>query len=404
VLSLLSLSLTAVVVVMLVLQVALVSYLLVLTVTALVTHSPEVPAATRTRRFAVLVPAHNEEGVIARVLTSLNALDYRTDCVDICVVADNCDDATAPIARALGAHVYERSSEAERAKGFALRWLIQQLADSGQTYDAFVVVDADSVLAPNFLRCMNARLEAGAQAVQAYYAVLNPRQSPIAGLRYAALAAVHYLRPLGRSRFGLSAGLKGNGMCFSADILERFAWSWFTLAEDVEFHLALVAEGIRVDFAPETWVKADMPVTLQQASSQNARWERGRLQLMRQHVPRLLWDGLRHRSWLQIDAAAEQLIPPLSVPFAIGASTSGVGLLLGSVALAAIAAACLVGYVVYLVAALALVRAPLRVYLTLGVAPVYIAWKVGVYARSLLGERSTAWVRTARTPTSATPS
>jgi 1,2-diacylglycerol 3-beta-glucosyltransferase len=403
-LSILSLALTAVVVVLLALQVALVLYLLLLTVTALVARTPAVPAATRIRRFAMLVPAHNEEGVIARVVTSLKALDYPADHVDICVVADNCDDATACIARRLGAHVFERASDTERAKGFALRWLIKQLAEAGRVYDGFVIVDADSVLAPNFLTCMNARLEAGALAVQAYYAVLNPRQSTIAGLRYAALAAVHYLRPLGRSRFGLSAGLKGNGMCFSADILTRFAWRWFTLAEDVEFHLALVGEGIRVEFAPETWVKADMPVTLQQATSQNARWERGRLQLVRQQVPRLLWDGLRRRSWLQIDAAAEQLIPPLSVPFAISASALGAAMLLGNLALTVIAAGCLVGYVVYLLSALALVRAPLRAYLTLGTAPVYIAWKVGLYARSLLGERSTAWVRTARTPTSVTPS
>ncbi|WP_348235518.1 glycosyltransferase, partial [Salmonella enterica] len=81
------------------------------------------------------------------------------------------------------------------------------------------------------------------------------------------------------------------------------------LAEDVEFHLSLVRAGLRVDFAPETTVLADMPVTLAQAASQNQRWERGRLQLVRSHVPRLVVDGVRLRSWLRLDAAIEQLIP-----------------------------------------------------------------------------------------------
>src|SRR5207302_10119104 len=101
---------------------------------------------------------------------------------------------------------------------------------------------------------------------------------------------------LGRAALGLSCGLKGNGMCFSAELLERFSWRWHTLAEDVEFHLALVLDGLRVEFAPETSVLADMPVTLAQARSQNHRWERGRLQLLREQGPRLLVEGFRRRS------------------------------------------------------------------------------------------------------------
>jgi cellulose synthase/poly-beta-1,6-N-acetylglucosamine synthase-like glycosyltransferase len=384
-------------------QVLLAGYLLFLTGAALITRPRALRPALRSRRFAILVPAHNEEGVIERLLTSLGRLDYPTDCVEICVVADNCADATASIARAYGARVYERFDLSEQAKGYALRWLIQQLRAEGRTYDAFVVVDADSVLDVSFLRCMNARLEGGAQVIQAYYSVLNPGHSSVAGLRYAALAAVHFVRPLGRSRFALSAGLKGNGMCFTSAILERFAWVWYTLAEDVEFHLALVAEGVRVEFAPETWVKADMPVTFDQAASQNERWERGRLQLMRQRVPRLMWAGLRRRSWPQVDAAIEQVIPPMSVPFALAGLVIPAALLLGSPWLAIVAAGCLGVYMLHLVTALVLVGAPRGIYLALGMAPVYIIWKLGLYARSLLGERGTVWVRTARTPTGATP-
>jgi 1,2-diacylglycerol 3-beta-glucosyltransferase len=393
--------------------VLLAAYLMFLTLAAALARKSPPMAGPGQRRFAILVPAHNEEVVIGRLLRSLSAVDYpsprdttlrtrelsRQGCgqhFDVCVVADNCDDATAEIARGHGADVYERFTEDERAKGFALRWLLEQLRAERRVYDAFVVLDADTVVNADLLRRLDARLEAGSQVIQVYYTVLNARASAVAGLRFAALAALHYLRPLGRSALGLSSGLKGNGMCFSAAVMERFAWSWFTLAEDVEFHLALVREGIRVDFAWETSVQADMPVTLAQARSQNARWEQGRLQLLRSQVPQLLLDGVRQRSFLKLDAAIEQLLPPLSVPVALGGLCFVLSLALGSVPAAALSGLSLVAQLAYLAAGLALVRAPFGAYLALSSAPVYVAWKFGLYAQALFASRASAWIRTAR--------
>jgi cellulose synthase/poly-beta-1,6-N-acetylglucosamine synthase-like glycosyltransferase len=377
-------------------------YLVVLTLAALWAQAaaPRAvpPAGPARRRFAVLVPAHNEELLLGRLLENLRHLDYPSDGFHVYVVADNCVDRTAALARSLGARVYERGDRMRQGKGFALRWLLERIRAAGDGYDAFVVLDADSVVAPNFLRRMDARLEAGSQVIQAYYSVLNAGASPAAGLRNAALAAVHYLRPLGRSALGLSCGLKGNGMCFAAPILQQFAWNWFTLAEDVEFHLALVRDGVRVDFAPETSVWSDMPLTLAQAASQNARWERGRLHLLRRRVPGLVVEGLRRRSPLRLDAAAEQCIPPLSVPFALGSLCLIAGIGLGAGPPTALAALDLGGQVFYLLAGLVLVRAPLSTYLALSRAPLYIVWKVGLYGQAVVSTRRPRWVRTARAP------
>ena len=184
-------------------------------------------------------------------------------------------------------------------------------------------------------------------------------------------------------------------MCFAASVLEGFEWSWYTLAEDVEFHLALVRAGIRVDFVPETTVCADMPVSLAQAQSQNERWERGRLQL-RRTVFGLIVDGLRLRSALQVDAAIEQLIPPLSVPFALAWACLLVSALLRLRIAVLLSMGALTGFLVHLLTGLIIVRAPLAAYRSLAYAPTYIAWKVLLYARSLVGGGSNPWIRRRR--------
>jgi 1,2-diacylglycerol 3-beta-glucosyltransferase len=110
----------------------------------------------------------------------------------------------------------------------------------------------------------------------------------------------------------------------------------------------------------------------------------------------LALDGLRRRSALRLDAAVEQLIPPLSVPFALGLPLLLVGLAAGAPLVALLAALSLLGQVVYLLSALLLVGAPRRAYLGLGYAPAYVAWKVGLYARALVSSERSPWIRTAR--------
>lgn len=354
------------------------------------------PAARRSRRFAVLVPAHDEEPVLGRLLDSLAALDYPPELVRVCVVADNCTDGTAALARARGALVYERRDLVRVGKGYALAWLLAELEREGQRFDAYVIVDADSALSPNFLQAMNRRLEAGARAVQAYYTVLPVRGTAAERLREAALALVHYLRPAGKAALGLSCGLKGNGMCFDRSVVERFGWPAAGLAEDVEVHLLLAAAGVRVQFAPEAVVRAEMPPTLGGARGQNLRWEAGRLTALRRQALPLLRRGLTHRDLMALDAALEQLVPPLSVPVLVAGLGLGGGALLRAPAVAGTAAALLVLLALHVLAGLVLARVPGRVYWALAMAPVYVAWKAWIYGRALAGRAERRWVRTAR--------
>jgi cellulose synthase/poly-beta-1,6-N-acetylglucosamine synthase-like glycosyltransferase len=185
-------------------------------------------------------------------------------------------------------------------------------------------------------------------------------------------------------------------MAFLAEVLEQHGWEWFTLAEDVEFHLALVAAGLRVDFVPETAVLADMPVTYAQAESQNERWERGRIEMLRDRGLGLLLDGLRQRDPVRLDAIAEQVIPPLSAPVAGAGALLVISLLLRARTAALLAGFSLGGQFAYVLTGVMLVGAPWRVYRALAYAPSYIGWKLWLYARSLAARGSSLWVRTAR--------
>src|SRR5262249_35179285 len=124
-------------------------------------------------RFAVLVPAHDEELLIRRVVGSVQAIDYPPELYTLHVIADNCTDRTAELARGMGAVVHERHDLEHRGKGYALRWLFGQLLADPASGDAFVIVDADSLVNRGFLRALDRRLRAGAVAIQAYDTVLN---------------------------------------------------------------------------------------------------------------------------------------------------------------------------------------------------------------------------------------
>lgn len=375
---------------------AIVSYLLLLTAAA--TAAPRITrlrADAPTSRFVIMVPAHNEERLLPQLLDNLSQLDYPPELYAVHVVADNCTDRTAELGRQGGAIVHERFNSELRGKGYALEWLLQRIWERGEPHDAVLILDADSVVSANFLRVMDTRLAHGERVIQGYYAVRQPEDAWSVGLRAVALTLLHYLRPQGRMVLGGSTGLKGNGMVFAAEILRAHRWS-ASLTEDIEYHMELILAGERAMFAPDAVVWAEMPASLGASQTQNERWEKGRMEMVRRYVPGLLRQALGRRSFLLFDAAVEQIIPPFSI--VTGAS---MGVMLTALALRsplglALATYIVLGQTLYVFAGLILSRAPREVYRSLIFAPAFIAWKVILYARLLLGMKPRAWVRTAR--------
>lgn len=264
----------------------------------------------RSLRFDVLVPAHDEAAVIERTVRSLVALDWPREGFRVMVIADNCTDTTAQLARDAGAWVIERSDDVRRGKGYALEFGIARSAADGVA-DAVVVVDADTVVTPNLLAACAARIEAGAEALQVRYGVLNPDDSVRTRLITIAYAAFHDVRSRARERLRASCGLRGNGMCLTHALLRRHPFQVYSLVEDLEYGILLGLAGVRVGYVDEASADAELISGGRAATTQRQRWEGGRLAVVRAYTGRLLADALRRRSWISLELAFDLLTLPL---------------------------------------------------------------------------------------------
>jgi 1,2-diacylglycerol 3-beta-glucosyltransferase len=356
------------------------------------------PASGKPVRFRLIVPAHNEEQGIADTVRSLRSIDYPSELFSVLVIADNCGDATALRARQSGAEVLERNDDKLRGKGYALLHAFERLPDD---VDAVVVIDADTLVSPNLLASFAARLTAGAHAIQADYAVRNPHQSWRTRLIAIAFGAFHIVRGRGRERLALSAGLRGNGMCFSTAILRKVAHDAFSIVEDVEYGIRLGEAGCRVHYADDAHVYGEMVSSAAAARSQRTRGEGGRQALRKAHGLRLVKRGLAQRDRVLFDLGFDLLVPPLS-QIAV-ASWGGLSVTLAAAllwgdafGLALVAwGFCAASVALYVLRGWSVSGTGLRGLRDLALAPAYIVWK------ATLGNKPSArpdapWVRTTR--------
>ncbi len=341
--------------------------------------------------LAILVPAHNEEQLLGMCLRSLaDAAAGRR--AEVVVIADNCSDRTAEIAREAGVTVLERQSETERGKNFALDFAVKLLAMRDVPPAGVAVVDADTLVSTNFVQEIRAALAKGAEAVQVHYRAPFS-EMPIGRLRRLALGLVHWSRPLGAGRMGIGTTLKGNGMGFTW-AAAKDGIGGHGITEDAAFTLSLARRGITVRFVPGAWVEGFMATDYDAARTQDDRWERGRLGLMRE-----AWSTAVSRfaagDVSTAMAAVEAGSLPLTLALAAG-TVAGVVILVGggSVVVAALPVGAIVaGASVGLVAS----RPSREDVSALVHAPRFVAYKLGVLAGIAMSRgKSPAWVRTAR--------
>jgi cellulose synthase/poly-beta-1,6-N-acetylglucosamine synthase-like glycosyltransferase len=404
---------------LLVINLALWPYLLYLLTTALAAMIPRRVPATKeapATRFLIIIPAHDEETGVAETVRSCREMDYPPELFEVCVIADNCTDETARVAREAGATVVERFDQTQKSKGYAIEYLLDQLRASGQysRLDAVVVIDADSTASPGLLRAFASRIEGGVDFLQCWYTVSNPEDSWRTRLMTYAFSLFNGVTPLGHYRLGGSAGFRGNGMGFTTRGLDRVPWKSYGLVEDMEYSWSVRIAGETIAFVPEEKVYGVMlGGGGEAAAKQRQRWEFGRREVRR----RILGPILRseHLTLLEKLACALELTIPTtmrlaafsmltlaldltavlflflqpSVPHAGSPDFVGICLLLASSLFITVT------FAIQALSPFLVFRLPWSYLGTLAYVPFYAAWKLVIARKG----RPDQWVRTAREQT-----
>lgn len=250
-------------------------------------------------RFAIVIPAHNEEKVIGNLLENIKNMDYPSHLFSCFVIADNCTDNTAAAARSWGAQVLERFNVEKKGKGYALGYFFEKLGYlKDSNYHAVVIFDADNLVDPSFLQVMNQRLLSGEEIIQSYIDSKNPNDSWVTAVFSMMFWINNRFNLLSHYNVGLSSVLMGTGMCISTAALDQVGWKTRTLTEDLEFSIQALTAGFKTTFTSQTRVYDEKPLTLLASCRQRLRWARGQLSVALHYIP-----GLFQAAWVKRDFA-----------------------------------------------------------------------------------------------------
>ncbi len=234
--------------------------------------------AKKNHKFAVMIAARNESAVISDLLGSIKMQNYPQELIDIYVIADNCTDDTAAIARNAGATVFTRFNSEQVGKGYALDYGLKSIWKEfpGKGYEAYFVFDADNVLDVNYFREMNATFDGGAKASTSYRNSKNFDSNWIsAGYGIWFLREAKFLNQA-RLTLNTSCAVSGTGFFIAADILENAGgWKWHLLTEDIEFSASSITDGIRIAYCPTAVLYDEQPTTFRDSWNQRFRWAKG---------------------------------------------------------------------------------------------------------------------------------
>jgi len=347
-------------------------------------------------RLLFLVPAHNEEGMIESCVRSLLDLRYPAEHFSVVVVADNCTDRTAELARAAGGRALERHDRALPGKPRALAWALTQLPI--HEFDSVVIIDADTVVDRGFAAALAQAAPIAGRAFQAYFDVRNPADTLLTRMA-TVLAAANYRFAYALKRHaGMNAPLLGNGMCIGTKVLAEHGWKAFTIAEDWELYALYTTQGVPIESLATAHLYAQEARSLEQSSTQRRRWTAGKLTVVWRHIGGLLASGKIGLAQ-KLDALAELTGPGPVVHLGlviVAAALTAVLRLPGTDWLLLALAASVVRPALYTVAGLTVQREPLRAVLAFAFLPLYLVWRLGAVVAALGQVGDKPWVRTAR--------
>lgn len=232
-------------------------------------------------KYLILVPAHNEEKVIGGIINNLQSMDYPKELYDFYILADNCTDRTAEIARQLGANVLESHKDgpdAPTGKPIALQKALDTLSDYAEKYDLVMFFDADNLVDANMLREVNSQfitLGEKVQVVQCYLGCKN-RKGLVALFYYMSYTITNRFFQLAKSRMGLNCVIGGTGFAMrSAYLKQRGGWTSMSLTEDFEMQIQATWEGQRIAWNHKVRIYDEKPTRFRASFRQRVRWAQG---------------------------------------------------------------------------------------------------------------------------------
>ncbi|MBE6156429.1 MAG: glycosyltransferase [Firmicutes bacterium] len=244
--------------------------------------------ATNKHKYAILIAARNEKFVIGNLLDSIKKQDYPSDLLTTFVVADNCTDNTAEIARKHGAICYERFDNEHKTKGFAMQYLLEQIEkDYGRmSFEGYFIFDADNLLNQNFITKMNDAFDSGEKIITSYRNTKNFDENWIASTY-----ALHWIRSIrcnhrARSVLRLATNIQGTGFLFASEIVKN-GWKYTSLTEDRALTADAVAQGYQITYQDEAEFFDEQPTSLRVALRQRLRWSKGHLLAFAESGPSL---------------------------------------------------------------------------------------------------------------------
>ena len=276
-------------------------YNIVISICSLVKLKEKPLLVNKNHKFMALIPAHNESAVISNLVESLKNQNYPKELLDIYVIADNCTDNTAEIARNAGAIVYERFDEEKKTKGYAMQWFLNKMNEQGAQYDAMCVFDADNVATPDFILNMNKKLCQGEEVVQGYRDIKNPTDSWISAGYALFYWTMHRFYHLARYNLGLSPLLNGTGFMVKYDLIKEEGWNTKTLTEDIEFSLINISKGRKLGWAVDAVVYDEQPLEYKQSWTQRMRWSVGHIQCAKYYLKDLAKGVKEHKTLMNFD-------------------------------------------------------------------------------------------------------
>ena len=359
------------------------------------------PAAEPSNSILIVIPAHDEQLVIEQTLRSCFTANYPKHLLKIVVIADNCQDDTAQIARAMGIRVLERDDPTRPGKGHALAWAFEQLIQ--EPHDAYMVLDADCPLEDNTLRVMDRFLQDGDRVLQANHLVSNADVNPISYAAAVGRTLEYDLFFVPKSHLGLAVLLVGTGMVFHRSIIDSFGWSSHSCAEDTEFTISLARQNERIRFIDNAYVRYTNVESQKELDVQRTRWASGNLSLSRSDAFRLMWEGITTGNLRILDLGWTLLIisRPLVLLHLLLTQIGGASLYLwtpnsftlslwiGTIGLIPL-------YAAYLTAGIWKLGLNSRRFRHLLQTPAVVAGMAAISMRALLGFRNLSWNRTPR--------